>query len=490
MRPSERRFLHSTAAAYGSQLARIGIRAAGDLVLARLLLPDDFGLFALAYGVVIIAALVRDLGLPYQLVRDERRPYGSALVWIAGAGAAISAVLALAAPAFAFLGPGVPAVLRVYAVWVLLDGLAVVPRVYFEAELAVGRLVAPEIARGTAMAAVSIALALAGWGVWSLVAGQLAGAAVFAALLWRRAWGRVPLDFDFAAVPRLIGRSLYLFFIALAALPVPYFARFILGTTLGPGRGTYWVGQYGQARDWGFRLQELVQPALARVLYPALIAYRGERRRFFAAYRIGTVSILALETLAAYFLFFNAEVVLLRILIGRQWAAAVPLLRILCFVPLTDPFSRLGGEVLKAEGEDRGWLAIVALNLFSLIGFGVLLTWRLGPPGIAWANYLLLGNLAMAWRVHRICGGEFWRLLRDLLFVYALPLPLFLGVAWACPPATWLRFGASLAAAAAAGAIYALRFHRPFRAFFLDHPEDPEQPGAGDRPGPVQSSVP
>src|ERR1700737_1937095 len=95
MRPSERRFLHSTAAAYGSQLARIGIRAAGDLVLARLLLPDDFGLFALAYGVVIIAALVRDLGLPYQLVRDESRPYGSALVWIAGAGAAISAVLAL-----------------------------------------------------------------------------------------------------------------------------------------------------------------------------------------------------------------------------------------------------------------------------------------------------------------------------------------------------------------------------------------------------------
>jgi|HubBroStandDraft_3_1064219.scaffolds.fasta_scaffold02831_4 lipopolysaccharide exporter len=275
MRERERRFLHSTVAAYGSQLSRVAIRAAGDLALARLLAPEDFGLFGLCYGVVLIAALVRDLGVPYQLVRDERRPYGSALLWIAGAGAAVSGALALGAPAFAFLGPGVPAVLRIYAVWVLLDGLAVVPRVFFEAELEVGRLVAPEIARGTAMAAVAIGLALAGAGVWSLVAGQLAGATVFAALLWGRAAGRMPLAFDLAAIPRLIGRSLYLFFIALAALPVPYFARFILGTTLGPRRGTWWVGVYGQARDWGFRLQELVQPALARVLYPALIAYRG-----------------------------------------------------------------------------------------------------------------------------------------------------------------------------------------------------------------------
>ena len=179
--------------------------------------------------------------------------------------------------------------------------------------------------------------------------------------------------------------------------------------------------------------------------------------------------------------------VLLRILVGRQWAAAVPLLRILCFVPLTDPFSRLGGEVLKTEGEDRAWLAIVVLNLASLLGFGILLTSRLGPAGIAWASYLQLGNLVMAWRMHRICGGELRRLVRDLLFVYALPLPFFLAVAWTCAPATWLRFGASLAAAAVAGALYVLRFHRPFRAFFLAHPQDLAPAGPADLPAPGPS---
>lgn len=466
MRSTERRFLHSTVAAYGSQLARIIIRIAGDLLLARLILPTRYGLFDLAFGIVLIAGIFRDLGLPYQLVRDERRPYGTVFLWTTGSGLVLTLGLALGAPLFAGLDPGLPAVLRIYSLFVLLDGLAVVPRVFFERELEVGRLVLPEVLRGLTMAAVSVTLAVLGYGVWSLVAGQLAGAALFAALLWQRARGRMPLDFQPRLLPELIGRSTTLFFIALMALPVPYVTRFIIGGVYPGQGGTFLLAQYGKAREWGFRLQELIQPAVARVLYPALVAYRGERERFFGAYRIGTLSILALETLAAYFLFFNAEIVLLQILIGPRWAPAVPILKILCFVPLTDPFSRLGGEVLKTEGWDRAWLVAVVLNFVSLVGFGIVLTRMFGVVGMAWANYLLLGNWLLAWLVWRIAGAELWRLARDLLFVYLLPLPLFLGVAWIFPAESWPRLGASVVAGALAGGIYLWRFQKPFRAFF------------------------
>jgi O-antigen/teichoic acid export membrane protein len=297
------------------------------------------------------------------------------------------------------------------------------------------------------------------------VGGQLAAAVVFAAFLWIRAWRRMPLVLAASPLPDLIRRSLYLFFIALAALPMPYVARFVIGGTLG---SVALLAFYGKARDWGFRLQELVQPAVSRVLYPALVGYREERDRFFGAYHIGTLSILALETLAAYFLFFNARIVLVHILIGPNWEPSVPLLQILCFVPLTDAYSRLGGEVLKVEGQDRGWLAIVVLNFVSLVGFGILLCHLLqGPAGMAWANYLLLGNWLMAWRVGRIIGKEFWRLTADLLFLYLLPLPVVLAVAWLFPADSWSRFAASIVAAALVGGLYLLRFQRPFRDFFL-----------------------
>lgn len=459
---TERRFLSSTVAAYGSQLGRLLIRAGSDLLLARLILPLDHGLFELALAVVTIAAIFRDLGLPYQLVRDQRRPYGSVLLWVGGAGLVLWGLLAAGAPLAAGLDPRLPAILRVYALWVFLDGLAVVPKLFFERELEVRRLVAPEIARGLAVALISIALAWRGAGVWSLVAGELAGAALFAALLWGRAWKRMQLDLDPRLIGPLIGSSIYLFFIALMALPMPAVARFILVHYSDAAM----VGQYGKARDWGFKLQVLVLPAVARVLYPALVEYRhGDRARFLAAYRLGTVTILALETLAAYVLFFNAEVILLRVLIGPRWGPAVPLLRILCFVPLTDPFSRLGGEVLKAEGEDRGWLAIVGLNFASLLAFGIPLTRAFGAAGTAWSNFLLAGNFVMAWRVWRICGAEFWRLARDLAFLYLVPLPLFLAVAWALP-AGWGRLAASLGAAAVAGLVYLSRFRRPLADLF------------------------
>lgn len=470
---TETRFLRSTFAAYGSQLGRVAIRAGSDLLLARLILPVGHGLFDLGLGIVLIVTILRDLGLPYQLVRDERRPFGAVFLWELGAGALLALALALAAPLFSGFDAALPALLRFYAVYVLLDGLSVVPRVFFEQRLEVGRLVVPEIARGLAVAAVGIAGALAGWNAYALVAGQLAGAILFAALLWRRAWGRVPLTLSLGPLPAMIGASLYLFFIALAVLPMPYVARFLLGAEA----GTFWVGQYGKARDWGFRLQELVLPAVARVLYPALIEYRNDGGRFLATYRLGTVALAGLQTLAAYFLFFNADVVLLKILIGANWAPAVPLLRILCFVPLTDPFSPLGGELLKARGQDRSWFGIVLLNLGSLVLFGWLLTRALGAPGLAWANYLLLGNLWMAVRVARICGAEFWALARDLATVYLLPLPLFGLVAWLCPGGSWLRFGASLAAAAAAAGLYALRFRRPFQRFFHPGAVPVETPG-------------
>jgi PST family polysaccharide transporter len=472
MRSSERRFLSSTFAAYGSQLGRVLIRAASDLALARIILPEAIGLYDLALAFAVIAAIVRDLGLPYELVRHPQRPFGAVLAWEAGAGLVLSAVLTLAAPATAGLDPRLPAVLAVYAWWVLLDGLAVVPRVYYECELRVGRLVMPEIARGAAIAAVSIALAAAGAGVWALVAGQLVGAALFALLLWRRVWGRIPLRItreSLAALPSMIGRSYFLFLIALAALPLPQVSKLIVGSGLGVAAGAFWTAQYNKAREWGFRLQELVMPAVARVLYPALIDYRrhGDRRRYLAAYRLGTVTLLGLQTLGGYFLAFNAEVVLVRILIGPRWAPAVPLVRVLCFAPLADPLSPLGGELLKTEGQDRAWFGVVALNIASLTLFGILLTRRLGAVGMGWANYLLLGSLLMAWRVYRILGGaELGRLARDLLYLYLVPLPLFALVAWWLPAATWWRLGASVPAALAALALYVMRFRGPFRDFF------------------------
>lgn len=460
---TEKRFLRSMVSAGGSQIGRTVLRLIADLTLARIVLPEDHGLFALAWSTVVIAGFVRDQGLPYELVRDPKQRYGSVLLWEIGAGIVVTLGLVLASPWFAGLDPDLPSVLRVLSLWVLIEGLGVVPRVFFERELQVNRLVGPEIGRGFVLATTSITLAAMGFGVWSFVIGELVASLLYMLILWKRAWGHLPIDLDLGPIPGLLRQSILLFVIALLANSTPFVGRYIIEAV----DTTYMVGQFEKAFLWALRAQVLMVPALVRAIYPALVKYLSDNTRFVGAYRLATVAILSFEVLVAYFLFFNAEIVLLKILLGNNWTEAVHLLRILCFLPLVDPFNRLGGEMLKAHREDRIWLLIVVLNIASLIGFGWFLAQRFGTDGMAWAHYLMLGHLLMAWRVYKICGREFWPLVGELLFVYLLPLPFFLAIAYLLPPATWSRFFASSIAAVVIGGILALRFHRPFREFFF-----------------------
>jgi hypothetical protein len=135
-------------------------------------------------------------------------------------------------------------------------------------------------------------------------------------------------------------------------------------------------------------------------------------------------------------------------------------------VPLAYYTSYVGGEMLKAEHRDREWLAIELLNLVSLVGFGIALTRRWGAPGMAAANFLLLGNLVMAWEVRRVFGPRFRLLLADLALLALVPLPAFALAAWLAPAGSWLRFGLSLGAAAIGAALLAARYWRDFRGFF------------------------
>lgn len=458
-----RRFLASSLASYWSLGVRLVVGFVSRMVLARLLIPDDHGLYELALRIVTIAGALRDLGLIYHLIRDRRRPYGTVLAFTAGTGVAVTAALMIAAPLAGRLDPALPEVLQVFALWVLLDGLSLVPRTYFERELRIGRLMMPEIARGLTTAALAIGLAWQGFGVWSFVYADLAAAALFAGLVWYRARGRMPIEVDLRLIPSLLRQSASLFLVWVTLQLVTYIDLFIVEGFEDTGT----VGQYARAYMLAFLVRQIVFP---RALLPALVEYREDPPRFHAAFRVTTVFLLSCEVIAGYFLFFNAEKVI-EIVLGDQWGPAVGILKILCFVPFLDVFSELGGEVLKVRHEDRLWLLIMVINLASLLGFGIWFTGRWGAEGMAAANFLLLGNLLMAWRMNRVFAGAFLPLLADMALIYLLPLPLFFG-AVALPVGSWWRFAASLLAAATALALLAWRFWRPFRAFLAEHSPD------------------
>lgn len=463
-RSTESRFLRSSGAAAFSQLWRIGVMFATELVLRRYVADEDWGIFDWTFTVFLILGAARDLGLLYHVVRIKPRPYGNLLALELVWGGGLAAAVALGAPMLARLAPGaapeLPLVIAAFAVYLFLEGLASVPKTYFENELAVGRLVLPEVLRNLIAAGSAVAMAVAGLGVWALVLSQVLAVAVYCAHLWLLARGGIELLWLRGQTWSLVRKSLPLALIWLLVILTRYIDPLLLRWFTGDAV----VGNYGFAYKYAFFVSVHLIPAFTRALYPALVEFADAPHKLAESYRLATLTVMAVEIPAACFLLLNPELFVL-IVSGPRWPAAPQFLMILALAPLLDPFTRLGGELLKTVHRERLWIASAVATLVGFAVGGVLLIRWLGPMGMAWANYLPFGMLLMAWAIWKVDAPAFRRLLRDLVWMYAVPVIPFALTLWILTERPWWRLAVSIVLAALTLTVYWRRFGRDFKAF-------------------------
>ena len=159
------------------------------IVLARLLVPADFGLVSLTLTLLAVAHLAQESGLGAALIvhkRDLRKAAASVLVFSPFVGLAMYSAIFALAPLLAdlFHAPRLTNVLRVTALVVPLRGLAIMPQALLQRAMLFAPVAGMELAGGVTQAVTAIALAIAGAGVWSLVAGQLAAAFAQLVVAW------------------------------------------------------------------------------------------------------------------------------------------------------------------------------------------------------------------------------------------------------------------------------------------------------------------
>ncbi len=461
------RLLRSSRAATISQVWRFGVTFGTYVVLRRVLPPSDWGIWDWSQGFFfLLLAQVRDLGLPAHVVRDRSRPYGNFLAVELGWGALLALGVAFAGPiislAYAAPGPTVVGVVRALCLFLILEGLAKVPLIYFEAELLIERALLPEVVRNLCFAGLSIALALHGFGVWSLVIAHVAATGVFAGLLWSRALPEMTLHWVRGGTWRLVRASLPLMVMAFLLLALDWLDVQVLSVRF---TDSALIGRYGGVLFLSLLMPRVLELPIRRALYPAFVAVRDQAARFFETYRLATILLMAVQVPFALFLFLNARTLLI-LLWGPEYAQAAPLLRILCFIPLVQPFARCAEDVILARHEERLLIGASFLSLVSLVSLGLWLTGPLGPAGMAWAKLLPLGVVPITWAIYRIDPAGFRRLAGELVLLYALPVPLFALAAWASAGHPWLRLGLTIAAGLATAGLYLWRWGRSFARFF------------------------
>ena len=343
-------------AAVGSRLASL----AALVFLARLLAPSDFGLLAFALVYITYAETVADLGAGMALIYWPSRREDAAQVAFAlnvGTGLLCFAITEAIAPAVAafFGNPEGTAILRVLALTFPIKALGNTHDALCQKDLRFRARIVPELGLAVAKGLVSVTLAVAGVGVWSLVWGQLAGTVLWTALLWRAVSWRPRRSWPSGLLGPMLEYGRGIVAVNVLAAVVHHVDLVIVGRMLGATA----LGLYHIAGKVPEMTITMAMWAVSRVLFPALARAHSEGRATSGPY-LAALQYSSLITMpAAVVLVALAEPIVL-VLFGPRWIDAAPILRALAVYAGLRSLGTQAGDVLKAAGRP-GLLAALGL---------------------------------------------------------------------------------------------------------------------------------
>lgn len=390
MRDVGRRMARGAVWMVAFKLAERSIGVLSTIVLARLLVPADFGLIAMAMSIVAVLDLLSSFGFDtaiIQNVRAERRHYDTAwtlTMVFAGVNAAVLLLLALPASQF-YDEPRLAPVMALLAVAMLVQGVENIGVVVFRKELRISREFAFLLTKKVAGFVVTIALAIAFRNYWALVAGILASKVVGVLISY--------LAVPYRPRPSLAARAeLFAFSRWLLVNNVLLFMNgrssdFIIGKLGGP----HALGLFTLAYEISnLPTTELVAP-INRAIFPGYARMSTDLATLRRGFR-DVMSVIALFALPAGAAVAGLAEGVVGLALGPQWQSAVPLIRVIAVYGVLSAVQTNSVYVYVALGRPHVLTMLGTLNLAILLPTLLVATAWYGAAGAAWA---LVGATAL-----------------------------------------------------------------------------------------------
>ncbi len=414
-----------------SQAVRVALQFISLVVLARLLSPKDFGLVAMVISVVGVADLLRDFGLSAAAVQartvsgEER----TNLFWVnAALGAACTVVISACAPLIQDLydEPALVSIVLALAWTFFLSGLNTQFRADLTREMRYFPLAATDVLAQTTALVVAIGCAVAGLGVWSLVAQQLTQAGL--TLLGNGLFAQwVP------GLPRR-GVSLRRFYRfggnLLATQLLTYLTKNVDNIALGIVRGPVQLGYYSRAYQLLMAPLNQINAPLTGVALPVLSRVQDDLQRLqhYLA-RAQLVGCYVTATVFAVAAGLSEPLILL--LFGDRWAPTAPIFGVLAVGGIFRSIQQVAYWTYLASGHTGAQLRMILLTRPLMIVLMLAgLPW--GPMGVAVGHSV---GFAMFWWISTLHAGRVTGVASRLLLVNGIRTVLLVGapagvVAW------------------------------------------------------------
>jgi len=381
-----------TAVLVGRQLILRVLGFVGSVILARILAPAEFGIFAVAAFVVSFFSMVGNVGLGAALIqrKDEIGEDDIQTVFTIqqGAFSVLFLFVFFLAPAlgrfYPDLPPGSEWLVRALGLSLLITSLRTVPTIILERDLAYSKIAGIEVAEVLIYQFTAVALAALGLGIWSLVWASilraLAGVAViFHYVRWRP---RLRVSVEKAKVLLKFGIPYQLnnFLGMLTEAVVPSMVAAISGAAA--------VGYLNLAKNFSHLPIRVVTDSFGQAAYPAFAKIQDDKEslREFVVKSINMLSVVIVPV-ALFMAALGPE--LIQTVYGSKWLPAVNAFYFYMAVTLAIPV------ILPL------YVAIVALGKASIIlymnltlavfqwGLCSILVWKLGFIGVPMAQPII-----------------------------------------------------------------------------------------------------
>jgi PST family polysaccharide transporter len=333
-------------------------------ILARLLTPEDFGIIGFATIAISYLDIAKDIGLgPALIQRKDNIEEAANTVFTMNliVSIALSVFAFLLAPLVAdfFREPLVVPVLRVLGLSFILNALGAVHTVRLQKELDFRRKLIPDIARSLLKGITAIILAYFGFGVWSLVIGQLVGPITGSTLSWIVFPWRPRLAINSRVAKQLLKFGTSVFGDDALSIISDNLDYIIVGRIFGSTA----LGIYTQA----YRLPELLIIntlwVIGAVIFPVFSSIQDNLESLRQGF-LGTVRLVEIFAVPLSLGLIIAADPIIRVAFGDQWLDAIPILRVLAAYALVLSFGFHSGGVYKAIGRPE---ISLKLSLFTLV---------------------------------------------------------------------------------------------------------------------------
>jgi O-antigen/teichoic acid export membrane protein len=353
----------------GSSFLQKAISVGTMVILARILGPADFGLFALAFIAIDALGLFKSMGFDSALIQRKdnvEKAANTAFFIIPVLGILLYLILAISAPSIGgFLNnEQVVGIIRALGIIFVISCFGKVPAALMEKNMQFRQVSLIEISTSIVFSASAIILALMGMGVWSLVIAYILKVVNQNALLFIFAKWRPRLEFD-----KKIAFEMFHFGKFLFLGGVVWFLKMNLDNLLvGKLLGVTALGIYAIAFNIANFGADYFSSKVYRVIFPAFSKIQGDkydlRQAFLKTTKI--VSILAFPFCVILFLMGDE---LIRVIYGLKWLEAVPVLKILAFAGLFNTLPVAMGPLFNASGHPKAgfWFGVIQVVLFFLL---------------------------------------------------------------------------------------------------------------------------